>query len=1501
MEILAHHKPHNKYGQYGRSQSAYDIADSQAIVWDRATQGVNKKLMRLAVDSKRQSRQSLMYDESLPRSRSSTIFLNDNCADGSLQNLKITQFHDCDNARFPRMEVMSHFHYNSVDLDEPVELSLCISENEDISEAGLLVKVTAKGKSWILKRSIEDFIGLDRQIHRCIYDRRYSLLEQLGDFELEENLTADMVHKLQGYISRFSKLVGNNVNCGPILNWLELDNHGNHLVVMEADDSAINVPAIAAGRVIKRYQAQAADEITLDVGEFLSIIDMPPVEETIWWRGKKGFEVGFFPSHCIEILGVKDVTDKVIGDLASRPVAKRRGKFISFLRFFFKSRPSKDELMQNGILRERVFGCDLGERLALVGREVPLVLEMCSEVIEEYGVVDGIYRLSGILSNLQRLRIAFDSGDEPPNLEDPRYLNDIHCISSLLKTYFRELPNPLFTHELYDKFVAAIEKNDDTEKTVAFHHVIQRLPPPHYRTMHALLRHLNYCAVQHKVTNMTAKNLAIVWAPNLLRPNVDSVSALTEFRTQAIIVEYMIRNVDVFFNSNLASAAIAYYPESVESTSEEISRPNSATPNMGGTKLISLEEARLRVLHNRMGSESSADDAANNSPRHKIRSMIEPPQLSAAPISPLPTLLSLEEAQARTRSNIIALNGRGSIDLPDSDPNDESPKRNKKWFGLFSKSKNQSDEDVGKAAFYRKKEGRHLLISSPTQLYSNLNGNSEGGVSPKPELRNLTDKTDECDIVPLTQVEDDLDIPMHTDNDDIMSAIVSVSNKYTSMPSRRLESQKACHRRSITIGEPSELRRSINANDLTDFKKFSEIPGTEKGEDVGTGKASSDSKRRSTDWDDKEDFRATVVPYYERLKDSDSYSSNDNQDPEGERRFRSHREGTNDHTSNVPAKKIRSFSPENYCNPNPSLTMESADHGSKKYSNPNAKRGSIPHSEASHTSVNERSTNENANKLPLSEDVQVSTSYSTSGTASNTSTFTTVERRDVSSRGSKDESHSTNKNHDKLKDRNSSETVFQLIAVPKCESLSREDYDANRLNETEDSEQETLEQSNPDDSATSVDSVINMNNTEPPGIGDEDSKNKAYSKPSIERSKSLDQKFRYRQFGRKCEDKNENEEVSKTNDISERGSRKGNNEHRHHSRYSKNKSFDQKNIQVRTSTRHSGVSIDDEDSVYKKGDEIENSRHDSCHDRRTNHDTHNVERSYSLSVKDKVNLFNNPERCKSSAPLNVDLRSMSESKQKSSGERPTSDQIRSTPNLYLHTEHSARPLPTSLNNKYKNMSSKEKDCENCETNRRSTYSHPPADSEDSNENKIPSTRQQRTNTYKNSRNSKDDKTLEQTPSKTSCKPDRSCVVEDKLVSSSQRNKEQSKPPIKPRHSVEQKFRLDNSLSRTPVSSNERTCHDVDGIKSNRTSAPLLSSVQSPFFSILQKSVSDNYLHGDGKLIGRFPLTLKNGATISGKGGFDRNLKKRDSRPLSMYDNVRHSYYDNITAVRYDLV
>lgn len=36
---------------------------------------------------------------------------------------------------------------------------------------------------------------------------------------------------------------------------------------------------------------------------------------------------------------------------------------------------------------------------------VPQVLKSCTEFIEKHGVVDGIYRLSGIASNIQKLRL----------------------------------------------------------------------------------------------------------------------------------------------------------------------------------------------------------------------------------------------------------------------------------------------------------------------------------------------------------------------------------------------------------------------------------------------------------------------------------------------------------------------------------------------------------------------------------------------------------------------------------------------------------------------------------------------------------------------------------------------------------------------------------------------------------------------------------------------------------------------------------------------------------------------------------------------------------------------------------------------------------------------------------------------------------------------------------------------------------------------------------------
>ncbi|XP_059389244.1 rho GTPase-activating protein 32 isoform X2 [Carassius carassius] len=395
---------------------------------------------------------------------------------------------------------------------------------------------------------------------------------------------------LTAYISRLSAIADNKINCGPALTWMEIDNKGNHLLVH--DESSINVPAVAAAHVIKRYIAQAADELSFEVGDIVSVIDMPPKEDTGWWRGKHGFQVGFFPSECVELISEK-IPSNVTNSLA-KPVSKKHGKLITFLRTFMKSRPTKQKLKQRGILKERVFGCDLGEHLLNSGHDVPQVIRSCTEFIERHGVVDGIYRLSGISSNIQKMRHEFDS-EHVPDLTKDSYIQDIHSMGSLCKLYFRELPNPLLTYQLYEKFSDAVSAATDEERLVKVHDVIQQLPPPHYRTLEFLMRHLSRMGTYSAVTNMHCKNLAIVWAPNLLRSKqiesacFSGTSAFLEVRVQSVVVEFILNHVDVLFSPKLSTLMR-------HSTGHmTLARPKSLLVSSPSTKLLSLEEAQART------------------------------------------------------------------------------------------------------------------------------------------------------------------------------------------------------------------------------------------------------------------------------------------------------------------------------------------------------------------------------------------------------------------------------------------------------------------------------------------------------------------------------------------------------------------------------------------------------------------------------------------------------------------------------------------------------------------------------------------------------------------------------------------------------------------------------------------------------------------------------------------------------------------------------------------
>uniref|UniRef100_A0A672RRG0 Rho GTPase activating protein 32 n=2 Tax=Sinocyclocheilus grahami TaxID=75366 RepID=A0A672RRG0_SINGR len=521
-----------------------------------------------------------LSSEPLMRSCSSTASMK-------VKNVKKLSF---TKGHFPKLAECAHFHYENVDfgtiqtkLQHTLAL-VCLPSKLRPSF------ITPQGRSWIVRRSYEDFRVLDKHLHLCIYDRRFSQLPELPRFDSLRERAEAISQMLMAYLSRLSAIADNKINCGPALTWMEVDNKGNHLLVHE--ESSINVPAIAAAHVIKRYIAQAADELSFEVGDIVSVIDMPPKEDTTWWRGKHGFQVGFFPSECVEL--INDKVPQSVTNSVPKPVSKKHGKLITFLRTFMKSRPTKQKLKQRGILRERVFGCDLGEHLLNSSHDVPQVLKSCTEFIEKHGVVDGMYRLSGIASNIQKLRHEFDS-EQIPDLTKDVYIQDIHCVGSLCKLYFRELPNPLLTYQLYEKFSEAVSAATDEERLIKIHDVIQQLPPPHYRTFEFLMRHLSHLATFSYVTNMHTKNLAIVWAPNLLRSKqiesacFSGTAAFMEVRIQSVVVEFILNHVDVLFSPKLSSLIR-------EGTGHNsLSRPKSLLVPSPSTKLLTLEEAQART------------------------------------------------------------------------------------------------------------------------------------------------------------------------------------------------------------------------------------------------------------------------------------------------------------------------------------------------------------------------------------------------------------------------------------------------------------------------------------------------------------------------------------------------------------------------------------------------------------------------------------------------------------------------------------------------------------------------------------------------------------------------------------------------------------------------------------------------------------------------------------------------------------------------------------------
>uniref|UniRef100_A0A8C7MYF2 Rho GTPase activating protein 12 n=1 Tax=Oncorhynchus kisutch TaxID=8019 RepID=A0A8C7MYF2_ONCKI len=216
------------------------------------------------------------------------------------------------------------------------------------------------------------------------------------------------------------------------------------------------------------------------------------------------------------------------------------------LKKFLTRRPTYQAVKDKGYIKDQVFGCSLSSLCQRENTSVPNFVTTCIDHVETTGLsIDGIYRVSGNLAVIQKLRFAVNH-DEQLELEDSKW-EDIHVTTGALKMFFRELPEPLFTYDSFNDFINAIKCSDYKQRVNSIKDLIKQLPKPNHDTMQCLFKHLRRVIDHGEANRMTTQSVAIVFGPTLLRPETETGNIAVHMVYQNQIVELILLEYENIF------------------------------------------------------------------------------------------------------------------------------------------------------------------------------------------------------------------------------------------------------------------------------------------------------------------------------------------------------------------------------------------------------------------------------------------------------------------------------------------------------------------------------------------------------------------------------------------------------------------------------------------------------------------------------------------------------------------------------------------------------------------------------------------------------------------------------------------------------------------------------------------------------------------------------------------------------------------------------------------
>ncbi|CAF0829049.1 unnamed protein product [Adineta ricciae] len=175
------------------------------------------------------------------------------------------------------------------------------------------------------------------------------------------------------------------------------------------------------------------------------------------------------------------------------------------------------------------------------GETVPLVLRQTTEYIKNNGLNEpGIFRRAALVSLIKQVQEKYNEG-QPVLFEQ---YGDVHLAACVLKTFLRDLSEPLLTYGLYPEILGlsgTLKRHDQIDVIRDLLNV--KLPTQNYIVLKYLIEFLNLVANYSDTNLMTTSNLSIVFGPNLAWSEGDQMNTLANYSlintfTEILIARY---------------------------------------------------------------------------------------------------------------------------------------------------------------------------------------------------------------------------------------------------------------------------------------------------------------------------------------------------------------------------------------------------------------------------------------------------------------------------------------------------------------------------------------------------------------------------------------------------------------------------------------------------------------------------------------------------------------------------------------------------------------------------------------------------------------------------------------------------------------------------------------------------------------------------------------------------------------------------------------------------